>query len=157
MIKIGQGFDLHKLVEGRDLIIGGVCIPHEKGLFGHSDADVLIHAIVDAIIGALGIGDIGVLFPDTDSSYSGINSRNFLRKMNALLTEYGFVIGNIDATVIIEKPKLRHYIDLMRENIANDLGITVSQVNVKAKTSEGVGIIGHGEAAVAQAVVLIER
>lgn len=158
MIKIGQGFDIHELVEGRPLIIGGVHIPFERGLLGHSDADVLLHAIIDALVGAAGIGDIGVLFPDDDIRYKDANSRILLCEINSrIMLEYGFSIGNIDATVIIERPKLREYIDLMRRNIAEDLKIDVGQVNIKAKTSENIGIVGRGEAAVAQVVVLLMK
>jgi 2-C-methyl-D-erythritol 2,4-cyclodiphosphate synthase len=156
MIKIGQGFDLHKLVNDRPLIIGGVIIPFDKGLLGHSDADVLLHAITDALIGAAGLGDIGAIFPDTEDKYKDANSRTFLREIShKLKSEHGYMVNNIDATVIIEKPKLREYIDLMRQNIADDLKIHREQVNIKAKTSEGVGIVGQGLAAIAQAVVLL--
>ena len=156
MIRIGQGFDLHKLTPKRELILGGVLIPCDFGLLGHSDADVLLHAIIDALIGAAGFGDIGLFFPDTDEKYQGADSRALLREVfNRLRLESGYLVNNVDATVIIEKPKLREYIDLMRQNIAHDLEIDISQVNIKAKTSEGVGIVGRGEAAIAEAVVLI--
>ncbi|MCE2705968.1 MAG: 2-C-methyl-D-erythritol 2,4-cyclodiphosphate synthase [Proteobacteria bacterium] len=155
-MKIGQGFDLHKLVNDRPLIIGGVIIPFDKGLLGHSDADVLLHAITDALIGAAGLGDIGAIFPDTEDKYKDANSRTFLREIgHKLKSEHGYMVNNIDATVIIEKPKLREYIDLMRQNIADDLEIHLEQVNIKAKTSEGIGIVGQGLAAIAQAVVLL--
>lgn len=156
MFKIGQGFDLHRLVEERPLIIGGVTIPYEKGLLGHSDADVLLHAITDALIGAAGLGDIGALFPDTDIKYKDIDSRVLLREVNEKLkVDLGFAINNVDATIIIEQPKLRDYIEQMRKNIAEDLEIQLDQINIKAKTSEKIGIVGRGECAIAEAVVLL--
>lgn len=158
MIKIGHGYDIHRLVVGRDLIIGGIAIPFDRGLLGHSDADILIHAIIDAMLGAASLGDIGKLFPDSDNSYSGINSRALLRKVNNLITdEYGYVISNIDSTVIIENPKLRQYIDLMRQNIAEDLKIDIDMISIKAKTNEGLGEVGIGDAAVAHAVILLQK
>ena len=158
MLRIGQGFDLHRLVSGRELILGGVTIPYTKGLEGHSDADVLLHAIIDALIGATALGDIGKFFPDTDQAYKGIDSRVLLRKVMAKIKdEENYRVNNLDATIIIESPKLRDYIDFMRTNIAADLGVSLDQVNIKAKTSEGVGIIGRGEAVVAEAVVLLIR
>lgn len=158
MLRIGQGFDLHRLVSGRELILGGVAIPYTKGLDGHSDADVLLHAIIDALIGATALGDIGKFFPDTDEAYKGIDSRVLLRKvMDKIKDEENYRVNNLDATIIIEAPKLRDYIDFMRVNIAADLGISLDQVNIKAKTSEGVGIVGRGEAVVAEAVVLLIR
>ncbi len=158
MLKIGQGFDLHRLVEGRPLILGGVTIPYAKGLLGHSDADVLLHAITDALIGAAGLGDIGAMFPDTEVKYKDIDSRILLREIcEKLKLELGFMVNNIDATIIIEEPKLRGYIDLMRKNIADDLEIQLDQVNIKAKTSERIGIVGRGEAAIAEAVVLLMK
>lgn len=156
MLRIGQGFDLHRLVTGRKLILGGVEIPYPLGLDGHSDADVLIHAIIDSLIGSLALGDIGKFFPDTDKEFKDIDSRILLRKVIAKIKyEFGFVVSNIDSTVIIEQPKLRAYIDIMRQNIANDLEINIDQVNVKAKTSEKVGIVGRGEAVIAEASVLM--
>ena len=144
-MRIGHGYDVHKLVEGRPLIIGGVEIPHEKGLLGHSDADVLLHAIMDALLGAAALGDIGKHFPDTDERYKGISSIKLLEHVGALLEENCFLIENIDATIIAQAPKMRPHIDTMRENIAKALGIDVSQVNVKATTEEGLGFTGTGE------------
>ncbi len=155
MFRIGQGFDLHRFVEGRKLILGGLEIPYEKGLDGHSDADVLVHAIIDALIGALSLGDIGKFFPDTDQQYKNADSMKLLAKVNEHIIESEYKIGNIDSTIIMERPKLRDYIDTMRENIAKVLNIEISQVNIKAKTSEKVGIVGRGEAAIAEAVVLL--
>lgn len=156
MLRIGQGFDLHALVKGRKLILGGVIIPHDYGLQGHSDADVLIHAIIDSLIGALALGDIGKFFPDTDNLYKDADSRELLRQViTKINNEHSYTVVNIDSTIIIEKPRLRDYIDKMRENIASDLNIYISQVNVKAKTSEGVGIVGRKEAVVAEASVLL--
>lgn len=156
MLRIGQGFDLHQLVIDRKLILGGVTIPNHKGLLGHSDADVLIHAIIDALIGSLALGDIGKFFPDTDNKFKNIDSRILLRQViSEIKNKHGYVVSNLDTTIIIEKPKLRDYIDLMRENIAADLGININQVNIKAKTSEMVGIVGRGEAVIAEAVVLM--
>ena len=154
-MRIGQGFDIHTLAEGRKLIIGGVTIPYERGLLGHSDADVLLHAICDALIGAAALGDIGQHFPDTDPRYAGIDSRKLLREVVQLLRQRGYRVRNIDATVIAQAPKLAPYIIAMRENIAADLGIALDEVNVKAKTAERLGAVGRGEGIVAQAVVLI--
>ena len=155
-MRIGQGFDVHALAEGRKLIIGGVTIPHERGLVGHSDADVLLHAICDALIGAAALGDIGRHFPDTDPRYAGIDSRKLLREVAHLLLARRYQVANIDATVIAQAPKLAPFILTMRENIAADLGIAIEDVNVKAKTAERLGAIGRGEGIAAQAVVLIE-
>jgi 2-C-methyl-D-erythritol 2,4-cyclodiphosphate synthase len=155
-MRIGQGFDIHKLAEGRKLIIGGVTIPYERGLLGHSDADVLLHAICDALIGAAALGDIGKHFPDTDPRYAGIDSRKLLREVAALLRASGYRVVNVDTTVIAQAPKLAPYILVMRENIAADLGIAVGDVNVKAKTAERLGAVGRGEGIVAEAVVLID-
>ena len=155
-MRIGQGYDIHTLAEGRALIIGGVTIPHERGLVGHSDADVLLHAICDALIGAAALGDIGKHFPDTDPRYAGVDSRKLLREVVQLLRARGYTIVNIDSTVIAQAPKLAPYILAMRENIAADLDISVDAVNVKAKTAERLGAIGRGEGIVAEAVVLIE-
>ena len=157
MLRIGQGFDLHRLVENRKLILGGIEIPFEKGLAGHSGADVLLHAIIDALIGALALGDIGKFFPDTDQQYKDANSLNLLLVITDKVIELGYKIGNIDATIIIEKPKLRDYIDTMRYKIADTLKIDLNQINIKAKTSEKVGIVGRGEAVIAEAVVLLMK
>ena len=155
-IRIGQGYDVHRLKEGRKLIIGGVEIPYEKGLDGHSDADVLLHAIMDALLGAAALGDIGLLFPDTDERFSGADSLQLLQKVKDVLDEKGYSICNIDATVIAQEPKLRPYIDLMRQNIAETLKMDVSQVSVKATTEEHLGFTGRKEGIAAQAVVLID-
>lgn len=150
-----MGYDVHRLVESRDLIMGGVTIPYEKGLLGHSDADVLLHAIMDALLGAAALGDIGKHFPDSDPTYKGISSMELLKKVGALLDEQGFLIENIDATIIAQAPKMRPYIDTMRENIANTLGIQVNQVNVKATTEEGLGFTGSGEGIASQAICML--
>lgn len=157
MIRIGQGFDLHRLVDNRKLILGGVEIPYHQGLAGHSDADVLLHAIIDALIGALALGDIGKLFPDNDKSFKDIDSRILLAQVQQEVIERGYRINNLDTTVIIEAPKLRPYIDAMRAEIARVLQLSVDDVSIKAKTSEKVGIIGRGEAVVAEAVVLLVK
>ncbi len=154
-MRIGMGYDVHRLVQGRDLIIGGVNIPHEKGLLGHSDADVLLHAIMDALLGAASLGDIGKHFPDTDDSYKGISSVKLLEHVGKLLEEHCFFIENIDATIVAQKPKMRPHIDLMRKNIADTLGIDISQVNVKATTEEGLGFTGMEEGISAQAICLL--
>ena len=155
-MRIGNGYDVHRLVQDRDLILGGVNIPYEFGLLGHSDADVLAHAIMDALLGAAALGDIGLLFPDTDPEYEGADSMKLMSEVGQRLSDEGYVIGNIDATVIAQKPKLRPYIDNMRENIAMALGILPSQVSVKATTEEGLGFTGAGEGIAATAVCLIE-
>lgn len=157
MMRVGQGFDLHALVPGRPLILGGVRIPHGKGLEGHSDADALIHAICDACLGAAGLGDIGHHFPDTDAQYKNIDSRLLLRKVHASVQERGWQVVNVDATVIAQAPKLAPYREAMRANIANDLKIAVDQVNVKATTTERLGLIGREEGIAAQAVVLLSK
>lgn len=154
-MRVGMGYDVHRLVEGRDLIIGGVTIPYEKGLLGHSDADVLLHAVSDALLGAAALGDIGKHFPDTDPAYKGISSVILLEKVGELLADKGFLIENIDATIIAQAPKMRPYIDSMRENIAKALQIDVSQVNVKATTEEGLGFTGVGEGISSQSVCLL--
>ncbi len=154
-MRIGMGYDVHRLVEGRKLIIGGVDIPYEKGLLGHSDADVLLHAIMDALLGAAALGDIGRHFPDTDPAYKGISSIKLLEHVGKLLEENLFLIENIDATIIAQAPKMRPYIDTMRENIANALGIEAEQVNVKATTEEGLGFTGAGEGISAQAICML--
>lgn len=154
-MRIGMGYDVHKLVEGRPMIIGGVEIPYEKGLLGHSDADVLLHAISDALLGAAALGDIGKHFPDTDPAYKGISSIILLERVGELLQQNMFLIENVDATIIAQAPKMRSYIDKMRENIANALKIDMEQVNVKATTEEGLGFTGNGEGISSQAICLL--
>ena len=154
-MRIGMGYDVHKLVEGRDLIIGGVKIPYEKGLLGHSDADVLLHAISDALLGAAALGDIGKHFPDTDPAYKGADSLKLLEEVGRLLENECYLIENIDATIIVQAPKMRPHIDTMRQNIADALSIDVSQVNVKATTEEGLGFTGSGEGISSQAICLL--
>ena len=154
-MRIGMGYDVHRLVEGRDLIIGGVKIPYEKGLLGHSDADVLLHAIMDALLGAAALGDIGKHFPDTDPAYKGISSIELLGKVGALLEEKGYVIENIDATIIAQRPKLASYRPQMEENIAEALHLDPSRVSVKATTEEGLGFTGSGEGIASQAITLL--
>lgn len=153
-IRIGHGYDVHKLVEGRSLIIGGVTIPYEKGLLGHSDADVLLHAISDALLGALALGDIGKHFPDSDDQYRGISSLVLLEKVAELVRERGYRIGNVDATVLAQKPKMAPFIHSMRENIACVLGTDVGRVSVKATTEEGLGFTGAGDGIAVHAVAL---
>ena len=155
MMRIGHGYDVHRLVLERNLILGGVEVPYEKGLLGHSDADVLTHAVMDALLGAAGLGDIGKHFPDTDPAYKGISSMELLKRVGSLLEEHFYLIENIDATIIAQAPKMRPYIDTMRENIAQALGISVEQVNVKATTEEGLGFTGSGEGISSQAVCLL--
>ncbi len=155
-MRVGMGYDVHRLEEDRELILGGVKIPYEKGLLGHSDADVLIHAIMDALLGAAALGDIGKHFPDTDPAYKGISSMKLLRHVGELLESGLYIISNIDATIIAQRPKMAPYIEQMRENIAGALHIEVSQVNVKATTEEGLGFTGTGEGISAQAVVCLE-
>lgn len=157
MLKIGIGYDVHRLVENRKLIIGGVDIPHEKGLLGHSDADVLLHAMMDAILGALGLGDIGRHFPDTSQDFKDIDSRILLRKVAQLLKEEGYHIGNMDAVIVAQAPKMLPHIENMKANIAADLDIEVSQINIKASTTETLGFEGRKEGISAQAVVLLEK
>ncbi len=154
-MRVGMGYDVHKLTEGRKLIVGGVEIPYEKGLLGHSDADVLLHAVMDALLGAAALGDIGKHFPDTDPAYKGISSIKLLEHVGELLMENCFFIENIDATIIAQAPKMRPYIDAMRENIARALDISIEQVNVKATTEEGLGFTGSGEGISSQAVCLL--
>lgn len=156
VMRIGQGYDVHRLTEGRKLIIGGVEIPHEKGLDGHSDADVLIHAIMDALLGAAALGDIGVLFPDTDDAYKGADSMELLAEVREAILEEGYAISNIDATIIAQAPKMRPYIGQMRENIAQVLNIGQDQVNIKATTEEKLGFTGRKEGISAIAVSLLE-
>ena len=151
-MRIGMGYDVHKLVEGRDLILGGVKIPHTLGLLGHSDADVLLHAIMDALLGAAALGDIGKHFPDTDPQYKGISSIRLLEHVAKLIEEKGYIVENIDATIIAQKPKMRPYIEEMEKNIATALHIDVSQVNVKATTEEGLGFTGTEQGISSQAI-----
>lgn len=157
MIRIGHGFDVHQLVEGRKCIIGGVDIPYDKGLKGHSDADVLLHAICDALLGALALGDIGKHFPDTDPRFKGIDSRELLRHVSQLVRDKGYGVVNVDATVIAEAPRLAKHIAAMCGNIAADLGVAVDCVNVKATTSEKLGFTGRGEGIAAEAVCLVSN
>ena len=152
-----MGYDVHKLTEGRDLILGGVPIPYEKGLLGHSDADVLIHAVMDALLGAAALGDIGKHFPDTDPKYKRISSMLLLEETARLLKEQGYAIGNIDATIIAQRPKMAPHIPQMRENLAKCLGISQAQVNIKATTEEGLGFTGNGQGISSQAICLIEK
>lgn len=154
-MRIGMGYDVHRLVEERDLIIGGIKIPYEKGLLGHSDADVLLHAIMDALLGAAALGDIGKHFPDTKAEYKGISSLKLLKKVGELLDENLFLVENIDATIIAQAPKMRPYIDDMRQNIADALNIDIRQVNVKATSEEGLGFTGNKEGISAQAICLL--
>jgi 2-C-methyl-D-erythritol 2,4-cyclodiphosphate synthase len=154
-IRIGHGFDVHQLVVGRKCIIGGVDIPYERGLLGHSDADVLLHAICDALLGAAALGDIGKHFPDSDAKFKGINSRELLRHVGALIKNSGFEINNIDATIIAQAPKMAPHISQMVINIASDLALEISQVNVKATTTEKLGFAGRGEGIAAEAVCLL--
>lgn len=156
-MRIGHGYDVHKLVEGRKLIIGGVEIPYERGLLGHSDADVLLHAISDALLGAAAMGDIGLHFPDTDPRFKGADSLVLLRHVVELLRANGYTVGNIDATVIAQAPKMRPYIDRMRANIAAACGVDVRDINVKATTEEKLGFTGSGEGISAHAVALINK
>ena len=156
-MRIGHGYDVHRLVECRDLILGGVTIPFEKGLLGHSDADVLLHAVMDALLGAAGLGDIGKLFPDTDMTYKGISSMVLLKSVNEKIREAGFVVGNIDVTMIAQRPKLKDYIPQMVENIASVLEIESSRVNVKATTEEHLGFTGDGSGMACHAVCLLEN
>lgn len=151
-MRVGMGYDVHKLVEGRDLIIGGVKIPHTLGLLGHSDADVLLHAVMDALLGAAGLGDIGKHFPDTDPQYKGISSVRLLEHVAELIEQKGYVVENIDATIIAQRPKMRPYIEQMEKNIADALGISPEQINVKATTEEGLGFTGTEEGISSQAV-----
>jgi 2-C-methyl-D-erythritol 2,4-cyclodiphosphate synthase len=155
MIRVGQGFDVHQLVEGRPCIIGGVTIPYEKGLLGHSDADVLLHAVTDAILGALGLGDIGKHFPDTDAAFKDADSLKLLEEIWKLVRERGYKLGNIDSTIIAQRPKMLPYIPQMAEIIAKALEADVSQVNVKATTTEQLGFAGRGEGIAAQSVVCL--
>lgn len=155
--RIGQGYDCHVLVEGRKLILGGVEIPHKTGLLGHSDADALLHAITDALLGAAALGDIGKLFPDTDARFAGADSRVLLREAMRQVKQAGYLLGNLDATIIAQRPKMAPHIPLMVERIAEDLEVAVTQVNVKAKTNEGLGYLGREEGIATEAVVLLYR
>ena len=157
MYRIGQGFDIHKLVEGRKLILGGIEIPFEKGLLGHSDADCLIHAIIDSIFGALALGDIGSHFPDTDMKYKDADSQILLKEAIKIMEEKDYNLINLDTTVKIQAPKMRPYIDSIRENIAKIFGVDIDKISVKAKTMEGMGIVGEGDAVICDAVILIKK
>ena len=156
-MRIGHGYDVHRLTEGRDLILGGVKIPYEKGLLGHSDADVLLHAVMDALLGAAALRDIGYHFPDTDPAYKGADSRMLLGEVGKKLTAAGYRVGNIDVTMIAQRPKLKDYIPAMAQNIADTLGIEPSRVNVKATTEEKLGFTGTGEGMACHAVCLLEE
>lgn len=156
-LRIGQGFDVHALVPGRPLIIGGVTIPWDRGLLGHSDADVLLHAITDALLGAAGLGDIGRHFPDSDARYAGADSRVLLRVAMDRVRQSGYGVGNVDATIIAQAPRMAPWIDSMVNNIAGDLGVLPDRVNIKAKTTEGLGFTGRGEGIAAEAVALLVR
>ena len=153
--RIGYGYDVHRLTEGRALVLGGVTIPFEKGLLGHSDADVLLHALMDALLGAAALGDIGKLFPDTDERYKGADSRCLLRQVAAALAENGFAVGNVDVTLVAQRPKIAPYVQRMRENIAADLAVPLDAVSVKATTEERLGFTGSGEGMSAHAVALV--
>ena len=157
MFRIGHGYDVHRLSEGRKLILGGVEIPHTVGLLGHSDADVLLHAIMDALLGAAALGDIGKHFPDTDPAYKGISSVELLKHVGGLLAEHGYRIGNIDATIIAQRPKMAPHIQAMRENTAKALNIDVDQINIKATTEEGLGFTGEGLGIASNAICMIEK
>ncbi len=154
-IRVGQGYDVHQMVEGRPLILGGVTIPFDKGLAGHSDADALLHALTDALLGAAALGDIGRHFPDTDPEFKGVDSRVLLREAYSRVKKAGWVVGNIDATIIAQAPKMADFIEPMCEVIASDLGLDIQGINIKAKTNEKLGYLGRSEAIEAQAVVLI--
>ncbi|MBD5118018.1 MAG: 2-C-methyl-D-erythritol 2,4-cyclodiphosphate synthase [Clostridiales bacterium] len=156
-MRIGHGYDVHRLVEGRKLILGGVEIPYERGLLGHSDADVLAHAVMDALLGAAALGDIGKLFPDSDPAYAGADSLVLLKRVAEVLSENGYQIGNVDATVLAQRPKLALHIPLMREKLAAAMGVDPGRVSVKATTEEGLGFTGTGEGMAAHAVALIEE
>lgn len=156
-MKVGMGYDVHRLVPNRPLIIGGVTIPHETGLLGHSDADVLLHAIMDSLLGAAALGDIGKHFPDTNDKFKGISSMELLKEVKLLLDKFNYSIGNIDATIIAQKPKMSPYIELMRENISNALNITIEQINVKATTEEGLGFTGTEQGISSQSICLLYK
>lgn len=156
-LRVGHGYDVHRLVEGRALMLGGVTVPFDRGLLGHSDADVLTHAVMDALLGAAALGDIGKLFPDSDAAYAGADSIALLRRVTALLREHGWQVGNVDATVVAQTPKLAPYIPEMRRRLAEAMGLDVDCVSVKATTEERLGFTGSGEGMAAHAVALIER
>jgi len=156
-LRVGQGFDVHALVAGRPLIIGGVTVPYEKGLLGHSDADVLLHAVTDALLGAAALGDIGRHFPDTSHAYAGADSRVLLRHTHALLLEAGYVVVNVDATIVAQEPKMAPHVAAMVANIAADLAVSIDCVNVKAKTTEHLGFTGRGEGIAAEAIAMVRR
>ena len=155
-MRVGHGYDVHRLVTGRALVLGGVTIPHSKGLLGHSDADVLVHAICDALLGAAGLGDIGRHFPDTDPQYKNADSRNLLRRVRELLVQSGYAVHNVDATIVAQAPKLVPHMAQMQKNIAADLDLEPSRVNIKATTTEGLGFTGREEGIAAHAVALID-
>jgi 2-C-methyl-D-erythritol 2,4-cyclodiphosphate synthase len=154
-VRIGIGYDVHRLTEGRPLILGGVAVPHDRGLLGHSDADVLTHAVIDALLGAAALGDIGALFPDTDEAWRGADSLRLLEAVVGRVREAGYAVGNVDATVVLQRPKLRPHLDAMRANLARVLGVGEGQVSVKATTGEGMGFAGREEGAAAHAVCLL--
>lgn len=156
-MRIGMGYDVHKLVPNRDLIIGGIKIPHETGLLGHSDADVLLHAIMDSLLGAAALGDIGKHFPDTNEKFKGISSIELLKEVKSLLDIEGYSIGNIDATIIAQRPKMAPHIQLMRENISKTLNIDIDQINIKATTEEGLGFTGSEEGISSQSICLLTK
>lgn len=156
-MRIGMGYDVHKLVENKKLILGGVAIPYELGLLGHSDADVLLHAIMDSLLGAAALGDIGKHFPDNNNKFKGISSIELLKEVRILIENKGYKIGNIDATIIAQKPKMAPYISLMRENIATTLNISIDQINIKATTEEGLGFTGKGLGISSQSICLLEK
>ena len=156
-LRVGHGYDVHRLVEGRALILGGVTVPFDRGLLGHSDADVLTHAVMDALLGAAALGDIGKLFPDSDAAYAGADSIALLRRVTALLREHGWQVGNVDATVVAQTPKLAPYVPEMRRRLAEAMGLDMDCVSVKATTEERLGFTGSGEGMAAHAVALIER
>ena len=156
-LRVGHGYDVHRLVEGRALILGGVTVPFDRGVLGHSDADVLTHAVMDALLGAAALGDIGKLFPDSDAAYAGADSMLLLRRVTALLREHGWLAGNVDATVVAQAPRLAPYIPDMRRHLAEAMGLDVDCVSVKATTEEKLGFTGSGEGMAAHAVALIER
>jgi 2-C-methyl-D-erythritol 2,4-cyclodiphosphate synthase len=157
VVRIGHGYDVHRLVEGRKLMLGGVVIPFARGLDGHSDADVLLHAICDALLGSLSLGDLGIHFPDTDPRYKDSDSLKLLKRVTSMVKEKGFFIGNIDATIIAEQPKLSGYIAQMKDTIAHTVGIDKGNISIKATTTEGLGFVGRGEGIAVHAVVLMER
>lgn len=156
-MRVGIGYDVHKLTENRDLILGGVNIPWEKGLLGHSDADVLIHAVMDALLGAAALGDIGKHFPDTDPAYKGISSVKLLTHVMELLSQHHFAVGNVDAVIIAQKPKMAPHIPQMRKNLAQAMGVEEDRINIKATTEEGLGFTGRGEGIASQAICLLEE